>query len=412
MNQNSSIRKIEIVQQIKYGFTAAKIQIFLDYFKSVQDYMWILHDKDEKNNLELKEPHIHLYLNFKGPVPIKNILNACLKCFGTNKAIDDKGNDIELPVIRFNHLEKIKGQFPGAVACYCIHRNNPEKYQYLLSDIHSSYAPSELEKTIDLSTKPEILLKDIAHKIDNGIIRRYNIDEYLTIQEYARFKKSIESYFEYRNLKLSKKVDRKLEVYYFTGSAGTGKTTYAKLYCQEQNLSVFMSPSGSDILDGYLGQDVIILDDIRPGNFDSVEMLLKLTDNDTNSSVRSRFRNKSIYESQIIFFTSVLTPREFFSILRSRSGTGSSNNETSQQFFRRLSNVFEFVDDMINVYSVSSDYRRLTKETSFENPVLKMFPKKNRSQKFLEFPGAVAPVPDSVPDPSSEDWILLEDLEG
>ena len=50
-----SYRTCEIVQQIEY-LTEEQIEKGLDH-NAVKDYAYILHDKDENKNGELKKPH-------------------------------------------------------------------------------------------------------------------------------------------------------------------------------------------------------------------------------------------------------------------------------------------------------------------------------------------------------------------
>ena len=50
----------------------------------------------------------------------------------------------------------------------------------------------------------------------------------------------------------------------YSGDAGTGKTTYAKDLAVKKGYSIFVSSGSNDVLDGYGGEDCIILDDLRP----------------------------------------------------------------------------------------------------------------------------------------------------
>lgn len=81
-----------------------------------------------------------------------------------------------------------------------------------------------------------------------------------------------------------------MEAMYFYGDSGTGKTTYAKQLCEKKNYSYFVSSGSNDVLDGYAGQDVIILDDLHPSSV-GLSDLLKMLDNNTASTVKSRYYN-------------------------------------------------------------------------------------------------------------------------
>lgn len=95
--------------------------------------------------------------------------------------------------------------------------------------------------------------------------------------------------------------ERRLEVMYFTGDSGTGKTTLAKQIAKNRNYSYYVSSASNDILDSYAGQDCLILDDLRPSCL-SLADLLKLLDNHTSSTVKSRYYNK-ILECKLIVVT-------------------------------------------------------------------------------------------------------------
>ncbi|MGM8317295.1 AAA family ATPase, partial [Clostridium perfringens] len=82
-----------------------------------------------------------------------------------------------------------------------------------------------------------------------------------------------------------------MECYFVTGKSGTGKTTYAKQLAKEKGYSVYISSGSNDVLDSYQGQDCIILDDLRPSCM-GLSDLLKMLDNNTSSTVKSRYKNK------------------------------------------------------------------------------------------------------------------------
>jgi hypothetical protein len=95
---------------------------------------------------------------------------------------------------------------------------------------------------------------------------------------------------------------RSVEVIFITGATQSGKTTFAKWLCKSQNYSYAISSGFNDPLQDYEGQDCLILDDIRDNTF-RYDELLKITDNHTNSSVRSRYSNK-LFVGKMIIITS------------------------------------------------------------------------------------------------------------
>ena len=139
--------------------------------------------------------------------------------------------------------------------------------------------------------------------------------------------------------------DRKLEVIYFTGSSGSGKTTAAKYFANKLNYDYFVTGSGDDILDGYDKEECLILDDFR-GSFLQPAELLKMLDNNTNSSVKSRYNNKDLSNCKLVVITSIKSPYELYKTFE--------DEEPAEQFYRRLKHHFFVIgeDKEITEYSL------------------------------------------------------------
>ena len=141
---------------------------------------------------------------------------------------------------------------------------------------------------------------------------------------------------------------RDLEVFYISGGSGSGKTTAAKYFAERLDFDPFVSGSGDDILDGYDKQRCIILDDFRGGSMRFME-LLKMLDNHTNSSVKSRYNNKDISACRLIIITSVYEPQTLYNSLKEEGAP----KEPIEQLFRRLKHHFyKIEDDYINEYTL------------------------------------------------------------
>lgn len=138
-----------------------------------------------------------------------------------------------------------------------------------------------------------------------------------------------------------------MDCMYVTGGSGTGKTTYAKQIAAENGYSVFISSGSNDILDDYKGEDCIILDDLRPSCI-GLSDLLKMLDNNTSSSVKSRYRNK-VLECKMIIITSVLPLEQFY------KGVFESENEPIEQFKRRCKVHVTLTREYLN-YKMYDDF--------------------------------------------------------
>lgn len=151
-----------------------------------------------------------------------------------------------------------------------------------------------------------------------------------------------------------------MECIYIYGDSQSGKSTYAKQIARDHNYSVFVSGGGNDVLDGYSGEDCVILDDLRPSTV-ALADLLKMLDNNTASSVKSRFRNK-ILECKVIIITTTKPIDEFFGEVFQNEG------EPKVQLMRRCGLLIHMTKDVISlsVYDRAlRDYKRLKDMPNF-----------------------------------------------
>ena len=313
-----SFKTVEIMQQCKFGFTLEYVKQLCSEWTVVKDFAYILHDKDTKQDGTPKEEHIHLMVRFNGAVPTSAILN---KLQG---------------VCEVQHLQKMHS-WNSAIA-YLTHSNDLTKHQYAENEVVSNFE-WQVDRDKALATKGRI--DTIIKGIDEGVIKEYNYTEHITMNEYTKYKRQIDSAFKYRVDKLEG-ANRMMECIYITGASGTGKTTYAKNICEENNHSYFVSSGSNDPFDNYKGQQVIILDDMRP-DATNLSDLLKLLDNNTASSVKSRYKNK-VLECEKIIITSTLSMEEFF------NGLKNIDKESIVQLKRRCGMVLKFFDEEYEMY--------------------------------------------------------------
>lgn len=133
--------------------------------------------------------------------------------------------------------------------------------------------------------------------------------------------------------------NRDIEVLFFTGASGTGKTTFAKMYCEKSKQSYCITSSSNDLMQDYKGEDVLILNDLRDSEFSFTD-LLKILDNHTASTIKSRYSNKLFIGSKIII-TSYKPIDEWYK--------GVSDDLALTQLRRRVGSVYSFVDDYVDV---------------------------------------------------------------
>lgn len=342
MSFPKSFKTIEIMQRCDYGFTVEYVQGLLSSWSSVKDYAYIVHDRDFSKDGSVVDPHIHLMIRFHNAVPTTAIL----------KKLEG--------VCEVQHLERMKN-WNSAIA-YLTHSNKKAqmegKHLYDDVDVISNYDWKEdREKALkDTSTR----IDDIIVGIDNGVIREYNYYDYISMAEYTKYKRQIDTAFKYRLDRLEG-AKREMECIFITGDSGCGKTTYAKQLCDDKNYSYYVSSGSNDVLDGYKGQDAIILDDLRPSCM-GLSDLLKMLDNNTASTVKSRYKNK-VLECKLIIITTTLEINTFF------NNVFESENESKVQLMRRCRTYIKMSKEKMSVYAYNLSTRAYDFIMTTENPI-------------------------------------------
>lgn len=152
-----------------------------------------------------------------------------------------------------------------------------------------------------------------------------------------------------------------MKAIFIYGESGTGKTTLAKRLAKQDGCSCFVSSGSNDVLDGYQGQDVIILDDLRPSCL-GLSDLLKLLDNNTASTVKSRYANK-VLECKAIYITTTQQITTFF------RNVFSEDPESAVQLMRRCEIMVHMTAPTMDIYAYNPTKRGYQKLTSMPNPV-------------------------------------------
>lgn len=360
-----SVRKCELVTQIEY--LPGGVEHWRDELEKnlsanrdiIKSWAYILHDKDLDENGNLKKPHIHLVLSLQESRQYTTIAGY----FGVPPQFVSSIKQ---------HIRKGSRTFAdiGGALNYLTHRNAKDKYQYDDSEVVAMPGYNwQAERTKSEMAQAEWrtyskLLKDI----EDGKVRRFNLYQSVTMTTYIEHRAEIERAFQYREGQLLQNTDRKIEVIFITGEAGTGKTSLAKYLCKKRELSCCISGSSRDPFQNYGGQDAIILDDLRPETL-PLSDLLKILDNHTASAASARYRDKTL-EVSVIIITTVLSIEHFF-------GAASQGvlREPVDQLKRRCKSMIVLSRNAMCLYA----YRASTKEYmlvgSGENPVASLFEK-------------------------------------
>lgn len=320
--------------------------------RSIKKFAYILHDKDtyteddEKKNPEhkagtLKAPHWHICLQFKDSQDTKYVA----KWFDIDEQYVSKSSS--------GHYEDM--------LLYLIHKNSCEKFQYSVNEVYANF---DYAKFIENNGTIKPRIEELTDLIKDGKLREFNYYEFMTIFEYQKYKADIQKAFEYHRDSIYDG-NRQLEVIYICGGSGTGKTTLAKHIAEQHGYSFYISGSDNDILDGYKGQDCLILDDLR-GSSLKFSDFIKMIDNNTDSKVKSRYYNKSLTECKLIIITCIHNMEGFYSNLFTEQ------DEPLLQFKRRCKTFLMLDPYYVQSFAFDKGTDKYEFVAEFKNPVLEL----------------------------------------
>lgn len=342
-----NVSMCEIVLYQEHFPTIEDVEKICKEHTTIKKYAMCLHDQDQNENGESLKAHYHVLLHFGRSIDTGN----CESWFGCSSSA----------------VEKIKGRWKDALL-YLIHKNSPQKHQYPVEAVKASFDFADELARAERAEKQAKLAQTLATSVISGE-KSYRqafreLSEYDYTKDGTRFLRDAYSIYS-RNLS----PNRALEVIFIYGATGTGKTTLAKLLAEAEGKDYYISASGGDPMGDYMGEKVLILDDVREESFSFVEWL-KLLDNNTNSAIRSRYNNK-VFTGDTIYITSASNPVLWFVGLF----------EDKSQFYRRITQFIKMTVDKVYQYNGFSCSGRGWVEPVdtgmiYNNPVAQMYPKK------------------------------------
>lgn len=343
------MRYAEYCQQLDHlKMSIQDIKTMLDQ-KNVR-YAFLVHDKDQLEDGSPKPSHLHVMLDFRGASWVPQAL-----C----KWFDDEPERIERPKTKRN-------RFVYENMCsYLLHETETAdgKHHYNESEVTANFDFVEFMEQIRKgileakANKKVHPLADTLDKIMKNEIPRIKLDEYIDDLTQLKYLKDIENAYKIRDRKLAKEVNRSMNVMYFFGESGTGKTTWAKALANQKGYSVFISGSSNDPLEGYQGQECVVLDDVRGSDW-KINDLLKMLDNNTNSLVKSRYSNKLLNDCKLMILTSVQPITDLYSTLKDHE------SEPIEQLKRRCTDLVKFTKTTMEAYQYdqeTKEYKLLSK---------------------------------------------------
>ena len=263
-----TLRQMEIVTDVDK--LNVDLQATLMKYRTIKQWAYIVHDKDDTR------AHYHIYLNF-GTSSVDTALVASW---------------FQIPE---NFINKVKGRKTDMLL-YLTHGNDSQKNKH-------QYDTKEVIANFDFET--EITNASIIGDFKNfSYAEMLQYANTLPISEKIKALTQLEKLYKLECHCQALNPHRDIQVMFISGKAGTGKTYYAKKLLESMKYDYCISSSSNDIFQDYKGQRAIILDDLRDKDIEFSE-LLKMIDNNTQSSVYSRFQNKVFVGKMIVITSSV-----------------------------------------------------------------------------------------------------------
>ena len=332
-----NLRQMEIVTDVDK--LNVDLQATLMKYRTIKQWAYIVHDKDDTR------AHYHIYLNF-GTSSVDTALVASW---------------FQIPE---NFINKVKGRKTDMLL-YLTHGNDSQKNKY-------QYSPKEVVANFDFET--EITNASIIGDFKNfSYAEMLQYANTLPISEKIKALTQLEKLYKLECHCQALNPHRDIQVMFISGKSGTGKTYYAKKLLESMKYDYCISSSSNDIFQDYKGQRAIILDDLRDTDIEFAE-LLKMLDNNTQSSVYSRFQNK-VFVGKMIVITSSVPLQFWYREMRY------NRREDLIQLYRRIGSAVVVTETEVRLYeSLNEDGSLIGVPTVYENEIPKL--KREQKKKF------------------------------
>ncbi len=342
--KNIKCKNMMYVQQLKY--MKISLEEFPERLKRMGNmrYAYIVHDQELGDDGQPLEAHVHLMMAFENAHSIKSVA----------KQLGDRPERIQ------KWDERANNGFS-----YLLHatKGASDKPQYEPSEVKANFDyRSLIEKEIpgqiaEAHEKKSGMVKTLLDLMYIGAKTKREVEAELSGSQYGRYKKQIDTIWakrleinaaEWRERMLAE--GAQVQVVWLYGSAGTGKTSFAKAYAQKRGQEYYISGSSRDIFQNYGGEHTLIIDELRPKTIPYHDLLrildpFSLTD---PTMAPSRYNDKAI-ACDLIIITTPYSPSSFY---EHEFGEVFGQSERSKidsfdQLWRRISLVIRMEQDFM-----------------------------------------------------------------
>lgn len=265
------------------------------------EWAYILHDKDLDDKGNKIRAHYHVVIRYKDAKTTSSVA----------KTFDDKQQ----------YFEAWRGSINNAYS-YLIHETSDAK-----DNEKHHYDPSEVKASFDFKARIETIRKKVNKLSDNAInnliddysnslISKEELQEKIGVLEMAKHKYLLDHVDEILDYKkhqefLKEFTGQKCVTYWLYGSSGVGKTRLCRSVMEELKKDFCILGSQRDHFQTYKGESYIILNDLRPADYDYGQLLTLLDIYEHDKMAPSRYHDKFL-NARAIFITTPYSPENFY----------------------------------------------------------------------------------------------------
>lgn len=266
-----------------------------------EEWAYILHDKDVDENGKKVRPHFHIMIHFKDAKTISRV----------SKIFNDKEQYIEAWHSTINNGYS-----------YLIHETNNAQKKY-------HYDPSEVIASFDFKSKIEDIRKSVKkpsrQAIENFIddysnekLTKEELQEKIGVLEMAKHKTlldHIEDILAYKKHQqfLNDFKGQSCKIYWIYGASGIGKTKLVREVLEKQHPDNFcILGSQRDHFQEYRGQQFVVINDLRPNDYEYGQLLTLLDPWEIDKMAPARYHDKYL-NARAIYITTPYSPINFYS---------------------------------------------------------------------------------------------------
>lgn len=286
------------------------------------EWAYINHNQDTDDNDQPIRPHYHVVLKYENPQPIASVASL----------FKDSPQ----------YVQVWRGRINNAYS-YLIHETeeaeNEGKYHYDDSDVVASFnfhnRMEEIRKKIKRSPKYE---KEQIRRYSEQKITREQLSEELGVYGIASHQQLLDKI----DSELANQVHqqwlhdyqgRKMTTLWLYGKSGVGKTRLAEYIFRNEDYVTL--GSSRDHFQEYNGEHFIIINDLRPNDFEYSDLLRVLDPYQHDKAAPSRYHDKKLNAEKII----ITTPYDPITFYRNIDSVKDTQIDTVDQLLRRITPI-------------------------------------------------------------------------